>query len=229
MADLTQIIRENMPVQAIDAWYEATNVPRTRLGLSQCGHKCLRFLWYKHHGYTGKTPGGRVLRLFELGNILEEQTIRELKTVGYTHHSCQKEVNLTLDGVTLTGHIDGILEGLLESSQPHLFEHKTCSDKSFKNLDKCGSYREWNEQYWWQVQLYMLGLNLKRAAVFVYNKNNSELYFERIKFERQATLERIADVFTAIGQESPPERACPRQDWYEASWCDLKKICWEGE
>ena len=229
MANLTKLIQERMPVQAMDAWLEATNVPRARLGLSQCGHKCKRYLWYCHQGYTGKTPEGRVLRLFELGNILEEQTIEELKAVGYNHHSCQKEVVLSLDGLTLKGHIDGSIEGLPESSQPHLFEHKTASDKRFNQLVKCGNYREWSEGYWWQLQFYCLGLNLKRAAVFVYNKNTSEIYFERVKFEKQATLERIADVFAAITSEQPPERACPRRDWYEAKFCNLSPVCWENE
>jgi len=162
-------------VDAINADYEARNVPRNRLGLSQAGHQCKRCLWYIHHGFPAKQPEGRVLRLFQLGNILEDQTIVDLKSAGVSHHSSQKEVRHTRGNLTLTGHIDGIVEGLLESPEtPHLFEHKTCSLKKYNELIKCGSYQKWNEVYYWQVQFYMLGLKLTRAAAFVYCKDNSE-------------------------------------------------------
>jgi len=226
MANLAEVINEVSTVAAVDLWYEADRKPRTRLGLSQCGHKCPRYLWYCHHGYIGEQPDGRVLRLFHLGNLLEDQTIADLRAAGCVLHSQQRGVKFDYESVTLTGSIDGIVEGLIEAPvTPHLFEHKTASKKKYDELIKKGSYRAWNEGYYWQVQFYMLGLKLTRAAVFVYCKDDSRLYMERIKLDRDATIDRLRDVFTAIMATKPPDRACPRPDWYEARWCQFYMEC----
>ena len=224
MTDLTEFLPGT--VEAIDAFYEANLEPRTRLGLSECGNKCTRRLWYKHIGDPGKQPEGRVLRLFQLGNILEEQVIADLKAAGVNHHSDQKEVVFELDDTVLTGHIDGIVEGLLEAPKtPHLFECKTASLKKFTELQKKGSYRDWNEVYFWQVQFYMLGLNLSKAAVFVYCKDDSRLYMERIPLNKEATVKKLQEVFRAITAPTPPERLCPNASWFEAKWCPYYTRC----
>ena len=227
MSDLTKVLPGT--IAKIERHYEETNEPRHRLGLSQAGHKCPRYLWYAHHETPAEQPGGRVLRLFQLGNILEAQTIKDLMDAGIAHYSCQKEVSFEDGDIKLVGHIDGIVQGLPESPKTkHLFEHKTCSSKKFKELIKKGSYKDWNEVYYWQVQFYMLGLGLNRAAVFVYNKDNSELYFERIKVDKPATAAKLIDVFNAIKSEDPPERVCPNAGWYEAKFCPYKKECFKG-
>jgi len=226
MADLTKIL--SLTTTAIDKIYEARNKPRVRLGLSEIGSSCLRRLWYKHHGRPGKQPDGRVLRLFELGNILEDQTIADLTKIGVLVTGQQREVVFTLGDVTLTGHIDGVVSGLLEApATPHLFEHKTASRKKYNELIKKGSYRAWNEVYYWQVQAYMLGMNLDRAVVFVYCKDDSRLYMERIKLDEEATVLKLETVFAAIAARTPPERACPSAAWYEAKWCPHYNECFD--
>ena len=225
MSDLTEIIPAT--INQIEAHYESVNVPRTRLGLSQAGHSCKRLLWYAHHEYVALQPSGRVLRLFQLGNLLEEQIIKDLMDCGICHHSCQKQVVFNNETTTLTGSIDGIVLGLPESPKtPHLFESKTASNKRFKELIKKGSYKEWDSTYWYQVQFYMLGLNLERAAVFVYNKDTSELYMERIKLDKEATVAKLVDVFSAIEQENPPDRECPSGSWYKAKFCNFRNVCY---
>lgn len=214
-------------VNAIDLDYEARYAHRLRLGLSQAGHKCGRFLWFTHHKVPSIAPSGRVLRLFQLGNLLEDQTIADLKRAGVRHHSGQEQVSFNRGNITLVGHIDGIVENLIEASEtPHLFEHKTCSLKKFKQLLKKG-YRAWNEVYYWQTQFYMLGLGLKRAAAFVYCKDNSELYMERIALDKQATVDRLNWVFDVISEAIPPRRSCPNASWFEAKFCPFSKICWK--
>lgn len=225
MTNIAEVVNEVSTVKAVDLWYEADRKPRTRLGLSQCGHKCPRYLWYCHHGYSGEQPEGRILRLFHLGNLLEDQTIADLRATGCIVHSQQRQVNFEYEDIALTGSIDGIIEGLVEAPKtPHLFEHKTASLKKYNELMKKG-YREWNESYYWQVQFYMLGLKLKRAAVFVYCKDDSRLYMERISLDKDATIDRLRDVFRAISMDTEPERSCPRADWWEAKFCTFYGVC----
>jgi hypothetical protein len=226
MADLSFLEEQPGTLQAIDLWYESQNKPRGYLGLSQAGHECKRFLWYTHKGYQVTPIDGRVLRLFQLGNVLEDQVVYDLRACGFNIYHQQREVVFSQDGVSLRGHIDGIIEGLIEApSTPHLFECKSASRKKFEELVKLGSYRKWNEVYYWQVQLYMLGLKLTRAAVFAYCKDDSRMYFERIKLDREATIDKINAIFEAIGSLTEPERVCPRADYFKAKWCPYYAEC----
>lgn len=227
MADLS-FMHEEVPttVDAINLLYEARRSPRSYLGLSQAGHSCHRYLWYTYRGYEQKAPEGRVLRLFQLGNILEDQVIADLRDCGFIVRDQQKEVEFTQGEHKLVGHIDGIIEGLLESpATPHLFECKTASKKKFDELLKLGSYRKWNEIYYWQVQFYMLDLHLKRAAVFVYCKDDSRLHLERIKADKDATIEKLQSIFDVLDMEGEPDRRCKRADHWEAKWCPFYNEC----
>jgi hypothetical protein len=168
---------------------------------------------------------GRTLRLFELGNILEDHIAMDLARIGVSVTHRQHPVKFTMDGITLRGSIDGIVSGLIESGQRHLWECKTVNEKGFAKLLKCG-YEAYSEQYEAQVHAYMLGLKLTRAFVTVYNKNTSEIYQERIALRRDWIIDKLADVFAAISMESEPERACPRMDHWEAKWCSFYKECW---
>ncbi|MGP8337842.1 MAG: hypothetical protein ACT6FC_06380 [Methanosarcinaceae archaeon] len=227
MVDLSKVIKTNHTAEIINTWYEDNNQPRTRLGLSEIGHPCLRYLWYKHHGISGIQPQGRILRLFQLGNILETQITADLRSAGHTITDDQKEINLELYGTTLYGHIDGFISGLKESSRTHLLEIKTASEKSFNALKKCNSYEIWQPKYKMQIHAYMLGLKLKRCLAVVYNKNTSELYTERIRFDREWTLNKLPDIYSAIGQDHPPERKCPAINWWESRFCAMRDECWE--
>lgn len=223
MANIAEIINEHSTVAAIDRHYEEQRTQRRRLGLSQAGHHCARYLWYKHHGYNEPEIEGRILRLFQLGNILEDQVISDLRAAGFNVHSQQEPVKFEHNGITLTGSIDGIVEGLIESPKtPHLFECKTASKKKFDQLKQ---YRDWNPIYFWQVQFYMLGLGLKRAAIFVYCKDDSRLYMERIPLEKDATVDRLQDVFNAVSRDDPPARYCMDAHGFDARFCPFREVC----
>lgn len=226
MADLS-FLHQHGTVAAIDRAHEEARRDRGRLGLSQAGHRCPRLLWYRHRGIPETPPEGRVLRLFALGDAIERIVIGDLCMAGCQVYHQQRQVEFTQGEVRLVGHIDGIVKGLKEAPEtPHLFECKSANRKKFEELVKLADYRAWNEVYWWQVQFYMLGLKLKRAAVFVYCKDDSRLYMERIRPEREAAMERLARVFEAITSPVEPERVCPRADNFEAKWCPYHDRCW---
>lgn len=224
MSDLT-FISESSSIAAVDLYLESIAAPRLHLGLSEVGHKCQRYKWYKHHGYVGKQPEGRILRLFRSGNNIEFDIVTDLMSAGFSVHSSQKEVRFTYQDSELLGHIDGIVEGLLESpNTPHLLEIKSMSDKYFQKVKKVG-YENFDQKYKGQVHEYMLGLNLKRAFVVCENKNTSERYAERIKINKEYAVTLLKDTFDAITRPEPPERACPRADWFEAKWCSYYGEC----
>ena len=227
MVNLKGIIDQGSPGKVVEEYYHSNQTSRDYLGLSEIGHECPRYLYYRHNGYAPSPIDGRVLRLFQLGNLIEDQAIVDLRESGFTLTDNQKEVTFEHNGITLKGHIDGIIEGLTESSKPHLWECKSANDKSFKKLQKCKSYKEWSSKYYAQAQVYMLGLKLDRALVWVENKNDSNIYTERVRLDKEYAVNLLQDVFTAISKPEPPERKCPSQSWYAAKWCDFAGVCWQ--
>jgi len=225
MVDLTPYINMTAIGNVFDAMYEARETPRTWLGLSEVGNPCMRYLWYRHHGFSMVSTPGQTLRLFNLGNVLEDHIVEDLRAAGYRVSCQQRTVEFSDNGTTLRGHIDGIIENLPESSKPHLLEIKTAGEKSFKELLKAKSYEKWNPKYKGQIHVYMTGLKLHRCLVVVYNKNTSEIYSERIKIDKQYAVDLLCDVFAAIQQPAPPERLCPNAAWYLAKWCGYYKEC----
>lgn len=223
MSDLSGIINSNSPSQAVAAWHEAAYKPRNRLGLSEVGHKCPRWLWFKHHNQTAIPPEGRILRLFRLGEMIEEQVVIDLMSAGYIVHSRQKEVNVDM----LTGHIDGIIEGLVESRKPHLLEIKSANNKSFTALKSQG-YEKWNEKYKTQIHIYMLLARLDRCLVWVENKDTSESYTERIDSNRGFAIAALERVMGAILCPTPPPGTCPNKSWYEFKFCIFRDTCKES-
>ena len=231
MTDLTKIINQNYITETIDLEYERRNIKRSYLGLSECGHECKRYLWYVFNqktvpGLDKAVPEGRILRLFQLGNILEEQTRADFMAAGFAMCSDQKEVRFDYQGTTLKGHIDGVMTGLKESDQPHLWEFKTCNQAGFNKLLKLNSYEAWEKKYKFQIHAYALGLKLDRILVTVYNKNTSELYQERIRLDKDWIIKQLQEVFSSITLSDPPERLCPRADWWVAKFCPYQKVCW---
>lgn len=225
MTNLAEVINEVSSISAVDRYYEAHYQQRWRLGLSQVGHKCKRYLWYKHFGYQeSQPPSGRTLRLFQLGNLIEDQLFFDLTSAGLIIRDQQKQIKFSMDGITLRGSCDGIISGLIESGQPHLWECKSMNAKGFKKLLMSG-YEAYNPQYKAQVHAYMLGLGLDRAFVTVYNKDTSDLYQERIYLQKSWIIDLLSDVFTTLKLSDPPERLCPRVDHWEAKWCNFYQEC----
>jgi len=226
MADLS-FLNTVESIAAVDADYEARYQQRRHLGLSQIGHECKRYLWFKHKGFDeDKTPDGRVLRLFQLGRLIEDQMSIDLQSCGFRLHSQQKKVIFTQGDLKLEGSCDGVIEWLLESIKPHLWECKSMADKYFKKVKKDG-YEAYSPQYKTQCHVYALGLKLNRIYATVYNKNTSELYAERIKLDRDFAIKQLNRAFDVMREPVPPDsRLCPRADWYQAKFCEFQKNCW---
>jgi len=209
-------------IEAIDEYYYANQQQRRHLGLSQIGHKCKRFLWYKHRGHDEKKTDGRTLRLFELGNIIEAQIVFDLAMIGIAVIKRQYQVSFTFNDITLTGSIDGIVN----IDVPMLWECKTMNEKNFAKLKKEG-YEKYSEQYKTQLHAYMLGIKLKKALVTVYNKNNSELYDEVICIDEEWIIDKLTDVFKTISMDSLPAGICTDEKYFEANSCPFKEACFK--
>lgn len=201
--------------------------------MSSLGDMCHRRLWLEYHkGFKEAFPG-RMLRLFKMGNTIEKIVISDLRAAGYRVTGRQQAFHDF--GRRLRGHCDGIIEGLRESSRPHILEVKSASDKSFKEFQAKGlSGHSYADKYEAQLQMYMGYAGLDRALFVVENKNDQARYSERVRFDFHRFGELREKARNIINARLPPRGISDRPDWYQCKYCHLNNEVncrkkWEGE
>lgn len=218
----------NKPETLIDRGFEesADRKPRPYMGISMIGHECDRYLWLMFRWAVIPSFSGRMYRLFRRGQLEEEQFVNDLKSIGCVMHHTgndQKEVDF---GCWVRGHMDGIIEsGLPEApKKKHVAEFKTHNDASFKLL-KMKGVKEAKPMHYAQMQCYMLGEGTDRALYMAVNKNDDELYTERVKLDKD-----FAEVMVRRGQEIATSPFIPlgiSQDptFYKCNMCPCHEFC----
>ena len=131
---------------ALDA-ERAEQTPRDYLGASRLGVACERALQYEYAGAPvdpGRGFSGRILRVFEVGHVLEDLAVRWLRMAGFELHNQKAnggQFGFSVAGGRIKGHVDGIITAAppeLELTFPMLFECKTMADKHWKACAKSG-------------------------------------------------------------------------------------------
>ena len=211
------------PYPIINEMYEAAakyerGPARNYLGMSQIGSPCGRALWYGFRGFTPSAIEGRAKMIFSLGDRVEEEVIKWIELAGYRVTDRQR----TLVGVNgfFRGHWDGLIEGI--SSSLHILEIKSANTKRFKAYEAQG-IKDLSPQYYCQVQCYMGYSGYEKALFVVMNKDNCELYTERIKFSKAdfAMIETRARNII-YSNEAPPKAADNCQ------YCGYHELCEAG-
>ena len=194
---------------------------------------CVRDRWASLRGLPldeGKGFSPRILALFRLGHIIEDEVISLLQQSGYEVTDQQMEVG-SGDWV---GHIDGIVwvtDGF--RSRPSLLEVKSANARRFEQLEG-SNYRDWSPGYYDQIQAYLAHMpehlsEVQDAHVVVYNKNTSEMIVERILFdpERATELKENSLIVTTRGEVAPPRpKAATAKSCKMCRWCDRAEWCW---
>ena len=196
--------------------------PRPYLGMSKIGHECNRYLWYSFRWCYSETLSRRQMRLFARGHREEDIVIEELQRIGIDVYGQQDGGELAFGHAKF--HCDGKCKGVLEAPKTeHLFECKTMNDKAFKAIKKEGLKKS-KPVYYAQCQIYMKKLKLTRALFVSVNKNDDEMYIERVKLDPGFAhdLERKAE-YIVLQSEPPPKEFAP--SWYQCKWCSAQMIC----
>ena len=229
-------LEKHLTPKTITAIYEhyqrnRKNEHRPHLGGSQIGKTCDRELWYQfRHCATPDFPG-RVLRLFETGDREESRIVRNLRDVGVTVWDKDPETGKQIRYTECAGHfalsLDGVVTGLAESGQPHTVEMKTANDKNFRVIKNKG-VQESKPVYFLQCQVGMHLADIDRCLFIAVNKNDDELYMERIHRDRDAGAALVARAEAIIFAANPPARISNDPAWYECKFCTFHDICHIG-
>ena len=222
MVDLTEF--KNPIEDAIERIHEE-KLPRPYLGCSSIGHSCDRHLWYQLRWAHKNFIPSKLLRIFERGDLEEERIVRLLEKIGCLVEG--RQYSISDFGGHFGGHIDGLVTGVPGAEKTtHLLEIKTANDRNWKMFKKDGVKLN-SAKYYAQVQLYMGYLKLKRALFVCVNKNDEQIYFERIKFDESEFKFYKRKAFSILSSEEIPDKIGDAT-WYECKFCSSFDICHGG-
>ena len=232
MNDIANVLpKETETVRRIfDQWKARGDSQPVRgyLGASIIGHECERYLWFCYRQCCKHEFSGRMYRLFETGQLEEDRFSTDLQSIGVEVHATDpdgKQWEVSFLGGHFSGHMDGAGLGIPEAPKSwHVLEYKTHNDKSFVKLKKDG-VRVAKPMHYMQTQLYMHGTGLTRALYLAKNKNDDDLYSERIHYDKEVAeglVERAKRIITAT---EPPSRLSDRADFWQCKYCDARTIC----
>lgn len=221
-------------VTAIFEQYEKSrkSAHRPHLGGSQIGKDCDRALWYQFRWAWSEPIEGRVCRLFETGDLEEARLVKNLRDIGCTvwdrDPETGRQINFTAHGGHFAQSLDGVVQGLRESGQPHVLEFKTMNDKNFKACSSRGVELT-QPVYWVQVHVGMHLAGLDRALFLAVNKNTDEIYGERIKLDEAVALKALARAERIIFSDTAPGKIGEDESFWGCKFCSFKAVCHRGK
>jgi hypothetical protein len=226
---------QSTTVQAIVSSYEADTDDgfRAHLGASIIGIACVLAIWLNFRWTTSVQHPGRLLRLFETGHREEDRMVANLRRVGITVLEVDPNSGHQWRVEALGGHfggsLDGVALGVPEAPKTwHVCEFKTHNEKSFKDLQSKG-VKESKPQHFSQMQIYMDLTGMSRALYLAVNKNNDELYDERIRFEPIEAERLLAKAKQVVEASHPPSRISEDESWYQCRLCSHHGLCHGGQ
>jgi hypothetical protein len=217
--------------EAIFAAYEADADEgfRQHLGASLIGRECERALWYDFRWTSVANHPGRLLRLFETGQLEEDRIVRNLRRIGATVLEVDPETGrqwrVQAHGGHFGGSLDAVALNLLEAKKTwHVLEFKTHAAKSFVDLVAKGVQKA-KPQHFAQMQIYMRLTGMTRAMYLAVNKDNDDLYVERVDADHEYADRLLAKAGRIIFAARPPERISEDPAWYQCRMCSHAGIC----
>ncbi len=217
--------------EAIFAGYEADADEgfRAHLGASLIGKDCERALWYDFRWTTVAHHPGRLLRLFETGQLEEARIVRNLRRTGATVLEVDPETGrqwrVQAHGGHFGGSLDAVALNLREAPKTwHVLEFKTHASKSFVELVAKG-VRQSKPQHYAQMQIYMKLTGMTRAMYLAVNKDNDDLYVERVEADGEFADRLLAKAGRIIFAARPPARISDDPAWYQCRLCSHAGIC----
>ena len=151
---------------------------RGHMGFSGIGDDDERKIWLNFHWCLSSSFDGRMLRLFDLGNRIEDQVVDYIKSTNVIGVSPVDKDGKQYRASALGGHFSGSCDGFVRKVLPEameevlLLEVKSANDKRFKELCKLADYQGWSKTYQWQIHAYMGIFGVKKTLAVVNNHDS---------------------------------------------------------
>jgi hypothetical protein len=232
MGDIASILPQEPPTTtAIYAHWKTRgdSEPRRRyLGMSSIGEQCERWLWYSFRHAAEEDFPGRLYRLFNRGHREELVIAEELRGIGCEVHLEKPEggqFGFSDIGGHFKGHMDAAILGVLEAPKTwHVGELKTHNNKLFNELLKHGVAKA-HPKHFAQMQSYMRYSGMTRTLYVAINKDNDEIYTERVRYDAAFAGQIEAKAHRVVTATKPPAKIAERRDDFRCKFCAAKALC----
>lgn len=174
-------------LEQINHAIQTNDVPKqsNSLSPSMLNHPCPRHVFYQFRwasnpvAHTAKT-----LRIFNRGHRDESQLIQWLQQAGIVVQHVDNGNQIGYE--EYNGHVKGFVDGVLIINDDHyILECKSINLSTFKVI-KGGGLKIGKPEHYLQVQLYMYFMKLPKAIYIAVNKNNDDLYIEKIDYNEDS-------------------------------------------
>jgi hypothetical protein len=220
---------QSSTVRAIYQAYVDSNESWDSLGISvgELGAECDRSLYMSFHWASPlESVDGKKIRIFRRGDIEEERLVADLESIGVEVFGQQERIRLVSGHVR--GKIDGRAIGIPEAPKTeHLCEFKSSNASNFRALveDKCKIAQP---KHYVQCQIGMHMFGLTRALYLVCNKDDEELYSERIEYDFEFCARLLARAERIIRADAPPARIAEKASDFRCMFCKHTGVCHDG-
>ncbi len=217
----------------IDKYFERTQPRefRTRLGASDIGKDCDRFLWYSFRWVWKDVVAGWHLRLFDLGTREEKQFTKWLRGAGFEVYDIDPETKKQYTITDACGHFGGSLDawGHFPKSygitKPVLFEYKTNkTGAAFNDLLKEG-FKKQKPEHFGQCCVYGVKRELEHVVYLNENKNDSNIHAEVEELDFVKGNQLIARANNIVFSETPPAKISDDPTFWKCKFCSMNKTC----
>jgi hypothetical protein len=219
---------------AIFAFYESRQDSgyREHLGASLIGTACERALWFSFRWATRAHHSGRLLRLFDRGQMEETRFASALRSIGVKVMTVDPDTGAQWVCRARSGHFggsaDAVIYGAPEAPEEWaICEMKTHSAKSFADLVKKG-VTEAKPLHHAQMTVYGHLLGIDQALYLAVNKNDDDLYAEWIKIDPAEGDRLVAKAERIVSSPTPLSKISRDPSWFVCRFCDHKDVCHGG-
>lgn len=202
--------------------------PCRNIRASNLGHPCERYLYLLIKFWEEQKPHDVELQnIFDLGNTLEEHTIKNIKEAGFEVFTptcrswhIEKPFITGREDIRIKDEESGELFPVeIKGISPYEFDKLNCIDDFFK------SKKAYIKGYPAQLQVYMLYFGKEKGFFALTNKLTGKTKFLEMPFDydyAESLLQKAERIYKALETETPPE-ACDDISYCEN--CSLSHIC----
>lgn len=219
---------------------------RSYLGASRLGVACDRALQFE---FADAPPdperdfSGKILRVFEVGHVLEDLAARWLRMAGIellTRTRQGGQFGFSVCDGQIQGHVDGVIVGApssLDWSFPMLWECKTMNAQNWRDCVKRG-VTVTKPVYAAQMAIYQAymegeieGISRQPCLFTAINKDSQEIWFELLPFDAvlaQRASDRAVRILDATAHGELLPRSFTDPTHYECKFCQWSERCWRN-
>jgi hypothetical protein len=204
-----------------------------RLYVTRFSHPCARKGAYAYHGFEVEELAPRAKLNFLIGDAVELAVMATAKLAGCDIGLSQDRVELEIDGVTVSGYVDGLFH---DGKDLYVAEFKKISSFAYKRVEREGITDEWG--YVSQVHAYMKALDLDRSIFVILDGQSGALNERVVEFDPdiwKAMEERGRAILESTAEDLPPGAFEPekatngtRELELRCRYCQFKRHCWPG-